>query len=122
MKKLAEFLTKEFKETSKKFFSPMKSKWFWLLSIGLATSLYLYDKNQLAKENYNLLPKQESEILQKYDRGIKGIYTLEDMRNLLIDYDLTPRENSREIHELMRARMKKVDEPNDYTKKADISK
>lgn len=123
MKKLVEFVKIEFKETCKKFFSPMKYKWFWALTIGITIPLFLYDEHQLGKENYKLLPKRESEILQKYDGGIKGFYFMEDMRKLLMDYDLVARETPREILELMRGRMKKIDEPNDYNnKRADIFK
>ena len=113
MKKLVEFVKTEFKETYKKVFKPLKYKSVWALSFGLATALFFYNQNQLGKENYKLFPKQESEILQKYDNRIKGLYFMEDMRKLLIDYDLVARKSPREIPELMRVRINKVDEPND---------
>ena len=89
-----------FKSSIKRYFQPMKYKSFWALIVGITIPLFLYDQHQIGKENYKLLPKRESEILQRYDGGIKGLYSIEDMRKLLIDYDLTARETPREIPEL----------------------
>ena len=112
MKKLTEFVKTEFKRTYK-VFKPLKYKSAWALVIGLLIAGGFYDEHRIGKENYNLLPRKESEILQKYNGGIKGWYHMEDMRKLFIDYDLVARESPREIPELMRHR-KKVNEPNDY--------
>lgn len=105
MKKLIELVKRGIKQT------PMKYKSFWVLAIALATTLIFYDQHQLGKENYRLLPKKESRILQKYDGGIKGWYHMEDIRKLLIDYDLVARETPREIPEL-NTYGKKIEDPN----------
>lgn len=116
MKKLTEFVKTEFKKSVKIFFRPFKSRWFWPATIVVATALFLYSEHELAKDNYKLLPEQESKILQQYDPGIKGIYTLHDMRKLLIDYDLIARENPREIPELLLG-YRFINEPNNYAER-----
>jgi len=90
---------KKLVEVVKRSLSPLK-KSFLVGSLIISSLLFFYYKHQLGKENYMLLPKRESEILQKYDGGIKGIYFMEDIRKLLIDYDLVARETPREIPEL----------------------
>jgi len=60
--------------------------------LGATAGLRVMDRS--AEVFYRSLPRQEASALQEHDTGIKGVYTQKEMRNLLEDYHLTPKNNN----------------------------